>query len=265
MRNCAEAKSVIAEKEVPWPPDEVLGDFAESARKRRKEASKVWIDALEAEVAEVAAMPVTDANQLLNRANSPPPVLIPPHAIRLATAVRKIQSRLELLEFEWLLERFKALPPALRKRFLQVVADDGAARDNGCGRPKSESPAVSEACVKAMELYIAGQMGEGRWATICRQLLDEAATRQTRSLTFPDFVSLAAGHGHKWEDVHVVAERMCRHESHTWRRVFLAGPQDEEVPMEEIINCLRPLLAQGSDVQDWPDWAKRTRVVWRLQ
>jgi len=116
-----EAKSIIDEKEAPWPPDEVIGEFAESITKRRKEASKMWIDEIEAEAGPISSMSAVDANRLHNRASNPPPVLTEPHAKCLARVLKSIESRLDLLKIDWLVEKFKELPLPLRKKFLQLV------------------------------------------------------------------------------------------------------------------------------------------------
>ena len=119
-----EAQSIVVEKEVPWPPDEVISEFAKNITKRREQASKAWIEELEAEATSVASMPAADANRLHNRVSNPPPVLTEAHTKCRVKVLKSIETRLDLLKIEWLVEKFKELALPLRKKFLQIVAED---------------------------------------------------------------------------------------------------------------------------------------------
>ncbi len=119
-----EAEGVVAEKETPWPPGEVIGDFVAGISKRRNESSTAWIDSIEADTATVSAMLAPDANRLHVRATSPPAVLTEPHAKRLAKVLKEVETRLDALKIDWLVEKFKELSPPLRKKFLQLAAEE---------------------------------------------------------------------------------------------------------------------------------------------
>ncbi|MBU4270782.1 MAG: hypothetical protein KKA28_02795 [Planctomycetes bacterium] len=117
-----EAEGIVDGKEIPWPPGEVIGDFVTSISKRRKESSTAWIGGIEAEAATVSSMSAADANRLHVRASAPPSVLTEPHAKRLEKVLKEVETRLDALKIDWLVEKFKELPVPLRKKFLQIVA-----------------------------------------------------------------------------------------------------------------------------------------------
>jgi len=114
---------MFGEEEIPWTPDDAIGGFLISFTKQRKDASAIWIDTLESEAADVASMSAADANRLHARASSPPAILTEPHVKRLKTVVKGIESRLEELAVEWLVEKFGALPEPAKKKFLRIVTE----------------------------------------------------------------------------------------------------------------------------------------------
>ena len=109
------------EDEIPWLPKEVIANFVRVISQQREEVSAVWIESIEADLAAVASMSASEANQLHIRASAPPLVLTDRHATRLKKTLHSIETRLDSLKIEWLLEKFKELPSALRKRFLNLV------------------------------------------------------------------------------------------------------------------------------------------------
>lgn len=117
------AADVIDEKEVPWPPGEVIDAFVENISKQRKQGSVEWIDSIEQASSDVDSMSAADANRLHERANASPAVLIEPHAKRLAKVVKNIEKRLDALKLDWLVEKFKELNATLRQQFLKMVDD----------------------------------------------------------------------------------------------------------------------------------------------
>ena len=72
--------------------------------------------------AAVASMSAGDANRLHARATNPPSILTEPHAKRLRKVATDIETRLDALKIDWLVEKFKELPVPLHKTFLQIVA-----------------------------------------------------------------------------------------------------------------------------------------------
>lgn len=59
------------------------------------------------------------ANRFHSRVSKPPPVATESHLKRAAMVAKKVEARLEALSIEWLLEKFKDLPPKAKKDFLQ--------------------------------------------------------------------------------------------------------------------------------------------------
>jgi hypothetical protein len=118
-----EAEQVIKDDDVPWSPSEVIGQFVETIARGRKEASTAWIDSLETDASGVSSLSAAEANRIDTRASSPPAVLTEAHAKRLEKVSRTVQSRLDSLKIEWLLEKFKELSPSLRKKFIEMIGD----------------------------------------------------------------------------------------------------------------------------------------------
>ncbi|RPH52311.1 MAG: hypothetical protein EHM85_03425 [Desulfobacteraceae bacterium] len=109
----------LGEEEPPWLPDDTMDGFVQAISKRRKLNSTAWIESIEAQVESIPAMPADEANRFHNRILTPPPVVTDPHLQRTAVVVRKVRARLDALNVEWLLEKFKELPPKAKKDFMQ--------------------------------------------------------------------------------------------------------------------------------------------------
>jgi hypothetical protein len=69
-------------------------------------------------------MSAVEANRLHTRASAPPPILTEPHAKRLEKVLKQVETRLDGLKIDWLVEKFKELSPPLRKKFLQLAGEE---------------------------------------------------------------------------------------------------------------------------------------------
>lgn len=118
-----DASSTLGEESLPWSPEDAIGGFVASITKLRKDASALWIDALESEAAGVALMSAGDANRLHARVSNPPSILAEPHTKRLKKVLKDLEARLEELAVEWLIERFRALPEPAKMKFLRLVTE----------------------------------------------------------------------------------------------------------------------------------------------
>jgi len=127
------------------------------------------------------------------------------------------------------------------------------------------SPPEAPTWRTGIESFVDQQFGGERWARISHRLIAAAEAAPGGELTFPDFVALAAASGLDWQDVHVVAEKMCHHQSGVWRRVFVqdTGGTETEIPFQAIAKRLREHLDHDGQ-SEWPDWTRKIRVKWRL-
>lgn len=116
-----EAKAIFDEDEMPWSVDETFSKLEEIISKQRKQASKIWIEAMESEAESIETMTAADANRLHAKVRNPPAFLTEQHIKSLTKILSHIVARLDSLEVDWLVERFKALPETLKKRFLQIA------------------------------------------------------------------------------------------------------------------------------------------------
>lgn len=119
----SEAKSDLGDEDIPWPPEEIINQFADVISKIRKQASTNWIESMEADAASVTTMTAADANRLYERANDPPPLITEAHSKRLSKTQLAIKKRLESLKLDWLIERFSELPSETQKKFLKIASD----------------------------------------------------------------------------------------------------------------------------------------------
>jgi len=119
-----DAIATFGDSELPWTPSDTIAAFVETVSKQRRDVSAEWISSLEADAVGIASMAAADANRLHVRASNPPSVLTAPDTARLTKTLDDIGTRLDALKIDWLLEKFRELPPQLRKRFLGLAASE---------------------------------------------------------------------------------------------------------------------------------------------
>ena len=113
----------LGENEVPWSPAEVIGNFTKIISNHRVEISRQWIDEIISEVKQVDSMAAIDANQLLSRAGTPPPLLTESDSKKLVSLIKKIESRLDVLKLDWLVEKYRELPKQTQEEFLKIIIE----------------------------------------------------------------------------------------------------------------------------------------------
>ena len=112
-----------AEEALPWPVDETFENFVGSISTQRKQDSLIWIESIETNVLDIDRMSVGEANRLHSKVVNPPAILTDEHAIRLSKVVSRIEERLESLDLEWLIEKFRGLPKTAQKKFLEIISE----------------------------------------------------------------------------------------------------------------------------------------------
>jgi len=125
-----EAIASFGDEEIPWSPENTFENFTQELTKYRSAKSLSWIQQMELDVEDVTSMSVMGANRLHEKACNPPTWLTAQHLKRLEKTERKIVTRLDSLELDWLVEKFRTLPVHSKKTFLKIVtgilADDSA-------------------------------------------------------------------------------------------------------------------------------------------
>lgn len=104
--------------ELPWEPIETIQIFYDDISETRESESAAWVDQIIAEAQNVDTMSAPEANQLLSRINSPPPMITPTHEKKIDVISTNVVARLEALKLEWLIEKFKELQAESKKEFL---------------------------------------------------------------------------------------------------------------------------------------------------
>jgi hypothetical protein len=120
-----ELAKALEDEELPWSCEETIDNLAQTISKNRKESSTKWIDMMEAQTEHTSTMTADEANRLHARATKPPAAITETHTKRAAIIVRKLEARPEYLTIDWLVEKFKELPPKARGEFLHRVQELG--------------------------------------------------------------------------------------------------------------------------------------------
>lgn len=120
----SEAQEKLEDDEIPWPPEDVINAFITSLSERRKIVSNAWVESLAADAVNMKTMPAAEASRLHSRANNPPAVLTDEDAGRQSEIIKEIESRLDALKIDWLVEKFKELSPAMRQKFLGMISEN---------------------------------------------------------------------------------------------------------------------------------------------
>ena len=85
----------------------------------------MWIESVEAQAEAIPSMEATEANRFHSRVSNLPSVVTEPHLKRAAAVAKKVEARLVALNVEWLIEKFKELPPKAKNDFLQRIGQLG--------------------------------------------------------------------------------------------------------------------------------------------
>jgi hypothetical protein len=108
---------------VPWDAKGVLDGLSAIVLSKRTERSNVWISSLEENLNGLEMMDVSDANRLHGRATVPPSYITEKDEARRLICVQQIESRLNTLKIDWLVEKFRELPEEMQKQFLNLVSN----------------------------------------------------------------------------------------------------------------------------------------------
>ena len=118
-----EAEGAFGEEEaLPWPIDKTFGNFVGSISVEREQDSLRWVESIEANILDINQMSVGEANRLHTKILNTPATLTDKHGVRLVTLVSRIEERLESLDLEWLIEKFKGLSKTTQKKFLEKMS-----------------------------------------------------------------------------------------------------------------------------------------------
>ncbi len=121
-KNCqTEAEKALGEDEIPWSPEDIVEMFYKSQTKIRKERSQAWLDEIENSSSSLATMSAAEANSLLNKLNAPPSFIADSHMKSVKKLITQLTKRLEALEVEWLVEKFKELPVKTKLEFMKTA------------------------------------------------------------------------------------------------------------------------------------------------
>jgi len=118
----AEFQAEFKDEEIPWKADEVYEIFFKNITEQRKMTSLTWLEAIESESSELSKMPTGDVKHLHDKATNPPTVITDQNLKQLDKIVKKIETRLEALDIDWLVEKFKDLPKNSKVKFMKIAS-----------------------------------------------------------------------------------------------------------------------------------------------
>ena len=117
-----ETSQTFSTSVVPWDIEGVLNELSASVSSRRTERSNEWVGSLETGLDGLENMDVTDANRLHGRATAPPCYITENDEARRLACLQQIESRLNNLKIDWLVEKFQELSKDMQTRFLSLVS-----------------------------------------------------------------------------------------------------------------------------------------------
>lgn len=118
----AEAAWARSNEKACWPPDKVYTALTKAITASRVARSSEWITMLELQAAMAPAMQVEKVLELRSRALAPPAFVTAIDDGRRQAVVKALETRLNALKVDWLVEEFKKLPLGARKEFLTRVS-----------------------------------------------------------------------------------------------------------------------------------------------
>ena len=111
-----------ADDEQPWVIPVTYEAFGRTVRKLRKANAKTWVEKNVVPADTVGDLDTAEANRLLEKLRTAPPTLSVTQDKQVGILSRAVERYLNSREVDWLLERFKQLPEASKKRFLETIA-----------------------------------------------------------------------------------------------------------------------------------------------
>ncbi len=111
----------LEEEEVPWEFEEVVKSFFKTITQERKIRSNSWFTEISVDEGIVKSMAADRANKLLHQISSPPLYLTEEDGESVNKLKQLLIQRLNDLNIEWLIEKFKELSMAKQSEFLEFA------------------------------------------------------------------------------------------------------------------------------------------------
>lgn len=112
----------FGEEGPPWDPQDTIENFKRIIAKNREVNSLEWIQKIEKDSKNLQTLSAAEINILHTRANNPPAFFSHKHSARLKKSINEIETNLNNLKIEWLLEKFYELSPQMKKNFLLRIS-----------------------------------------------------------------------------------------------------------------------------------------------
>lgn len=120
-RSREEVLSLFDDEAIPWDIEESFRGFLTEIGKKRTKWSIAWIAELRGETADAGNLSVEEANRLHAKCQDPPPFLTEQDRKEVDEIVSALEERLNDLDLDWLIERFKELPEPSKQKFLEFA------------------------------------------------------------------------------------------------------------------------------------------------
>ncbi|MDY0222152.1 MAG: hypothetical protein RBR67_13515 [Desulfobacterium sp.] len=105
----------------PWNIQDTLDAFIKEVAESRKIKGEKWLEKFEAKENYIQTMKVKEADELMIRLQSPPPVLTEDQKEKAKYIAEKAKRRCQELEIEWLVQKFESLSIESKNLFLEKI------------------------------------------------------------------------------------------------------------------------------------------------
>ncbi len=106
---------------LPWNIKETFLVLVMEIAKKRENSGKKWLQELDLVSKKINDLNVKEADILLKKASFPPPVATREQRDKAATFAKHAEQRCQVLEVEWLVQRFLSLPNHAKRNFLDKI------------------------------------------------------------------------------------------------------------------------------------------------
>ena len=111
----------IADEEPPWLPDDTLPIIYEEALRKREALGSRWLSSMANEVEGIKQIDIAAASNLHSRLQQIPGYLMKPQLKRAKDLQDMVETHLNNLKVEWLLQRYRELDARLKAAFLKAI------------------------------------------------------------------------------------------------------------------------------------------------
>ena len=113
--------TALRDEEIPWTPEDTIKAIVKFISDARMQLSKEWTNSILQSESEIPSMDVSNANQLHIQISKLPAFVTDADIKKINRLKKIIEKRLNDLNIEWLVEKYKELSEKDKKHFLAII------------------------------------------------------------------------------------------------------------------------------------------------